>query len=308
MNETTDFSILIVDDEKSNLEILSNILQPNHTVYVAKSGEMALKRAMQDCPDLILLDIIMPDMNGFEVLARLKENDATRGIPVIFITGLDNVKDEEKGFYLGAVDYITKPFHATIVKARVETHLKIVSQMRTIERFGLTDALTGLPNRRSFDTQFGIEWGHAVREKRQISLLMMDIDNFKIYNDTYGHPQGDVLLKTIAKIFTATLKRTTDLVFRWGGEEFTVLLPDTDLNGASTVAERIRTKVEAAVIPQLYGGGTTSITISLGVASATPNAESSADDFIQESDRALYAAKESGRNAVVCSEKGEICN
>lgn len=308
MNVASDFSILIVDDEKSNLEILSKILQSNHTVYIAKSGETALMRAEKDNPDLILLDIVMPDMDGFEVLSRLKGNDATRNIPVIFITGLDSVKDEERGFFLGAVDYITKPFHASIVKARVKTHLKIVKQMRTIERFGLTDSLTELPNRRSFDNQLNIEWGRAVRENKPVSLLMMDIDNFKVYNDTYGHPQGDILLKTVADIFVSTLKRTTDLVFRWGGEEFTVLLPDTGMHGAMTVAEKIRANVEAAVVPRLDNGEPTRVTISIGVESVTQFSGISAEDFLQASDHALYTAKESGRNQVVFNTKGTVCS
>lgn len=308
MNELSDFGILIVDDEKSNLEILSKILQSNHTVYIAKSGETALMRAEKDNPDLILLDIVMPDMDGFEVLSRLKGSDTTRHIPVIFITGLDSVKDEERGFFLGAVDYITKPFHASLVKARVETHLKIVKQMRTIERFGLTDALTELPNRRSFDNQLNIEWGRAARENKPISLLMMDLDNFKIYNDTYGHPQGDVLLRTVAKIFVSTLKRTTDLVFRWGGEEFTVLLPDTDLRGAMTVAEKIRANVEAAIIMRLDNGEPTRVTISIGVESADKFSDISTEDFLLASDKALYTAKESGRNQVACNVKRTVCN
>lgn len=308
MNVASDFSILIVDDEKSNLEILSKILQSNHTVYIAKSGETALMRAEKDNPDLILLDIVMPDMDGFEVLSRLKRNDATRNIPVIFITGLDSVKDEERGFFLGAVDYITKPFHASIVKARVKTHLKIIKQMRTIERFGLTDSLTELPNRRSFDNQLNIEWGRAVRENKPVSLLMMDIDNFKVYNDTYGHPQGDILLKTVADIFVSTLKRTTDLVFRWGGEEFTVLLPDTGMHGAMTVAEKIRANVEAAVVPRLDNGEPTRVTISIGVESVTQFSGISAEDFLHASDQALYTAKESGRNQVAFNTKGAVCS
>ncbi len=297
MWEETKFSILIVDDEKTNLDVLNHILKNEYTIYVAKSGEMAIKRAVDDRPDLILLDILMPDMSGYEVLKELKENDVTRDIPVIFITGLASAADEEKGFLLGAVDYITKPFNNAIVKSRVRTHLKTVQQMRTIERMGMIDALTEIPNRRSFDEKISVEWKRAIREGETISILSVDADCFKQYNDTYGHLQGDILLQTLAKVFVSVLKRPTDFVARVGGEEFEIILPSTELKGAANIAEEIRQGVEKMEIPSM-GNDATNITVSIGVAARKPK---NGDDYIElldEADRELYRAKNQGRNCV----------
>lgn len=298
--------ILIVDDERSNLEVLSHILKPgdadpihsNYMLTVTKSGQSALTKVLNDKPDLILLDIIMPDMSGFDVLTVLQCSDITRSIPVIIITGLSSIEEEEKGFAMGAVDYITKPFHSSIVRARVRTHLRIVEQMRTIERIGLIDVLTNITNRRGFDNQITMEWSRAIREKTPVSFLMIDIDKFKELNDTYGHQQGDVILKRIAQILTSTLKRSADFAARWGGEEFAVLLPDTALDGALEVAESIRKNIEAATFPSIRGFSGLKVTVSIGVASESPVFDSVMSDFIGRADKALYASKESGRNKV----------
>jgi PleD family two-component response regulator len=216
METVPEFRILVVDDEKSNLMVLNRILSPEYTVFTAKSGKEGPERAVAEQPDLILLDIVMPDLNGFDVLTTLKKTSETMKIPVIIITGLSGEIDEEKGFLLGAVDYITKPFKNPIVLARVRTHIQIVRQIRTIEQLGLIDGLTNVSNRRCFDDRMELEWRRAKREKKPIAFLMMDVDKFKIYNDTYGHPQGGVLLKSIVKIFSAAAMRTTDLVARLG--------------------------------------------------------------------------------------------
>lgn len=297
-------SVLVVDDDRSNLDVLAHILKPLYTVQVAKSGMGALKRAHELQPDLILLDIVMPDMNGFEVLAELKAADETRHIPVIFITGLNHVEDEEKGFLLGAVDYIVKPFKTAIVKARVRTHLRIVRQMRTIEKLCLIDALTDIPNRRSLDRQLEIEWGRAMRNQTPLSLLVLDVDRFKNFNDTYGHPQGDVLLQYLAQLLSSSLKRPADFTARMGGEEFAVLLPDTHVEGAQTLAEEIRIKTEAMRIPYLDDTPELSVTVSIGVACLVPGPGDTLDRLVADADNALYAAKKAGRNRVsaACSE------
>ncbi|MDR1573516.1 MAG: diguanylate cyclase [Clostridiales Family XIII bacterium] len=295
-------SILAVDDERMNLAVLDKILSPEYRVCTASSGEEALARAADAPPDLILLDIVMPDMNGFDVLTRLKASPSTRKIPVIFITGLRDEEDEERGFALGAVDYITKPFKNTIVLARVRTHIQILSQMRTIERLGLIDPLTNIANRRSFDDRINLEWRRSIRRKVPVSFLMMDLDNFKRYNDTYGHPQGDALLKTVAGIFAAEAKRSSDMAARLGGEEFGVLLPDTDLDGALDIAERIRRNVEAARVPTADGSALTAMTVSIGAVSAVPSEDDALRDFIKRADENLYHAKNTGRNRVCCGE------
>jgi diguanylate cyclase (GGDEF)-like protein len=297
MNPNQKNRILVVDDEVSNLMALNSFLSIEYTVLIAKSGEECLNRVLGDKPDLILLDIIMPDMNGFEVLKKLKESPETRMIPVIIITGLDNENDEEKGFILGAVDYIIKPFKNTIVLARVKTHIQIVNQLRAIERMGMVDGLTDIPNRRCFDDRMGFEWRRAVREKKPLSFMMMDVDKFKLYNDTYGHPQGDTLLKSIAKVFQGAAKRPADLAARLGGEEFGVLLPDTCLDSASEMAEKIRAAVESLRVPTVDGKITT-VTVSIGLTSVIPVKDMDYHAFLSHADKLLYSAKESGRNRV----------
>jgi len=295
------FTILITDDENNNLDVLGSILSPSYNVLISRNGTRAVDLAVEHSPDLILLDVLMPEMSGFEVIAKLKENEKTSKIPVIFITGLTGTEDEEKGFFLGAVDYITKPFHKSIVKARVNTHMKIIDQMHTIENIGLIDPLTKVSNRRGFENRLNIEWGNATRMKYPISLLMMDIDKFKTYNDTYGHQQGDAALKGFAEVCSKSLKRSVDLVARWGGEEFIVLLPGTDTNGAAEIAERIRSNVENTVIPA--EDTTTSITVSIGGHTVIPTQDNSTEELIKKADQALYTAKETGRNRYVLSDE-----
>lgn len=296
MEEVRKHKILIIDDERTNLNALTYILKPKYSVFIAKYGLTALNVVRSIMPDLILLDVVMPGMSGFEVIAELKSSEATKNIPVMFITGRDSVEDEETGLSLGAVDYVGKPFHNSIVLARVKTHLQIVEYIRTIEHLSMIDPLTDLPNRRSFDLRITSEWNRAVREKTSLSLLMIDLDRFKKYNDLYGHKQGDILLKTLANTMRKTIKRASDCTSRWGGEEFAVLLPNTDLPGAVIVAEDIRLSVLSMTVPN--NQAKTSITISIGVNTTMPAIDQSIDEFFTLTDRALYHAKETGRNRV----------
>ena len=293
-----EFTILITDDEKMNVDILGGILSPIFNLLISRNGERALELAKTHKPDLILLDVLMPSMSGFEVIAALKGNKETINIPVIFITGLTSTEDEEKGFNLGAVDYITKPFNKGIVKARVNTHIKIVDQMRVIESIGLMDPLTKVSNRRGFENRIELEWNRAIREQTPLSILMMDIDKFKNYNDTYGHQQGDAALRAFADVASKSLLRNLDFIARWGGEEFVVLLPGVDSSGAIEVAERIRKSVEEVIL-RTSDNDETRITVSTGINSFIPDVNSSPEDFIKKADDALYEAKESGRNRYV---------
>ena len=290
-------SVLIVDDEKLNIMALTQILSRDYNIYAAKNGKDALEVADEYLPDVILLDIVMPGMDGYEVLSKLKSSSRTKTIPVIFITGLSAVKDEEKGLALGAADYISKPFSSAVVKLRVHNQIKMLHYIETIIHLGMTDQLTDLPNRRSFEERMQLEWGRAMREKTKISLLIIDIDKFKYYNDTFGHQQGDVVLRTVAKIFVLEVKRSVDFVARLGGEEFVILLPNTDTEAAYKVAERVRKDIEETQIP-LINGKTTNITISIGINTQIPTQNSSSELFIEGADKALYAAKNSGRNRV----------
>ena len=295
-------SVLIVDDEKSNLLYLNHILGDDYKIFTARDAGEAIKRANKYRPDLILLDVVMPDMSGYEAITTLKESDETKEIPVIFVTGLSGSEDEMKGLDLGADDYITKPFNDTIVKLRVRNQIKIVNQMRAIERLSMVDQLTDIANRRSFDIRIASEWSRAVRDQSAVSVMMIDVDRFKNYNDTYGHQQGDTALKTVAGILERNLKRPGDLAARWGGEEFSVLLPMTDAAGALAMAESIRADIENAAIP-CEDGSFTSVTASIGVNSVIPSRKDFLDAFLLKADNALYTAKETGRNRV-CQASG----
>ena len=214
---TTKKSILVVDDESSNIMALTHILGPDYTIYAAKNGQNAIATAEKHLPDLILLDILMPDMNGYAVITALKNRERTKRVPVIFITGLSNAGDEEKGLALGGADYITKPFSPAIVRLRVQNQMLMLDQLRTIERLSMTDPLTALPNRHSFEIRFAAEWGGAQREHIPISILSVDLPEFNAYKHTYGHQQGDAALQMVAKVLSSELKRPSDFVARWGG-------------------------------------------------------------------------------------------
>ena len=273
--------ILVVDDDKANLDILNHTLQNEYMVYVAKSGEMAVKRALADQPDLILLDIVMPDMSGYDVLKLLKEDDATKAIPVIFLTALNNATDEERGFLLGAVDYIVKPFNNSILKSRIKVHMKALKKARVIERMGTFDVLTELANRRSFEIRLISEWERESSSKAPLSIISVDIDEFKQYNETYGYLQGDVLLQTMASIFSDYLHTNADIVARIDGDEFAFLLPDTDKEEALEIANTIRHAVEVMEVPNM-GPMTSQVTIKIGVATKIPKVGECALSLLEE--------------------------
>ena len=299
MENTDQNSILIVDDEAVNIAVLVRLLGSDHTIYAAKDGKSALAMAKKHLPDLILLDIIMPDMDGYTVLAQLRRQSETKDIPVIFITGLGSSEDEEKGLELDAADYISKPFRNSIVKLRVRNQIKIINAMRTIEQLSQTDQLTGIANRRSFQSRLGVEWSRAIRQGTAISLIMVDVDNFKNYNDTHGHLQGDVALQTVASALASCTRRDIDMAARWGGEEFALLLPLTDAQGALAVAEKMRACVESSLIP--CPAGAHSVTVSAGVSTIVPSTGCVVDHFIGSADKALYQAKKLGKNNVCAS-------
>ena len=298
MDEEKKNSLLIVDDENTNLKVLTHILGSEYTILTATNGTSAIEKAKEYKPDLILLDILMPEMNGYEILSIIKKCEDIKRIPVIFITGLSSDEDEEKGLSLEAADYITKPFSSMIVKLRVRNQIQIINQMRTIEHLSLIDQLTNIPNRRSFDDRLRMEWKQAAREQTPISILMIDLDNFKNINDTCGHQHGDKVLKTVASVFSQSFKRPGDFAARWGGEEFVVLLPNTPLEGAMEIAEKIRTDIQNMEI-SFDNGSTIKVTVSIGVNFATPTKDCPVDPFISGADKALYAAKDAGRNKTV---------
>ncbi|TVP53366.1 MAG: diguanylate cyclase [Halomonadaceae bacterium] len=297
-------TILIVDDEPANIQVLGNLLKDEYHIKVASSGEKALtivQDQTQTPPDLVLLDIQMPGIDGYEVCRRIKEDPYTGGIVIIFVTARSALSDEEKGLKLGAVDYISKPVSPAIVRARVDTHMNLKRKTDMLERLALIDGLTGIHNRRYFDEQFEKELGRSRREGSPLAVVMMDIDHFKSFNDNYGHGAGDSCLQKVAQALTDTLSRPGDSLCRYGGEEFIALLPGNDIKGARVVAERLRETLEALSITHDYCKTAPVVTLSLGAAAVGPGQQQKMDgeSLLQRADTALYRAKKTGRNRVV---------
>ncbi|WPL18925.1 Stalked cell differentiation-controlling protein [Thiorhodovibrio winogradskyi] len=291
-------TVLIVDDQPSNIALLAALLKGDYRILTATSGHKALELAeSKHPPDLILLDVIMPGMDGHEVCRRLKNQESTRGIPVIFVTGMNDDKDEEHGLNLGAADYISKPFNPAIVRARVRNQVNLKLRTDTLEQISWEDALTGIPNRRRFDQKLTEEWARATRHGQPLSLLMIDIDQFKPFNDHYGHGAGDECLRRVAQALVRVPNRPTDLVARYGGEEFAVILPDADATGAREFALRLLDAVRALKLKHAYSEVAPHVTLSIGGATqATASRMPDADALKKTADDALYHAKTSGRN------------
>lgn len=296
--ENAKYKILVIEDSLLNQHVIQNILQDKYTLARALTAREAFEMLPIFRPHLILLDIILPDADGFKVLETLKGNEENRNIPVIIITGMDSEENEERGLMLGAVDYIKKPFKHGIVSARVNTQIRIIRQMQTIEQLGMLDGLTGISNRRAFDMHLRFEWNRAIKEDIPLSMIMLDIDHFKEYNDTYGHPQGDIILQSIASILKSETKESSGRVFRYGGEEFSVILPTDSVGGAIHVAERIRNSVETAKVRSLFSDVVTRVTVSAGVALVKPTPDDQMHYLIELADQKLYQAKHDGRNRV----------
>ena len=291
--------ILIVDDERFNLTTLHELLKDEFRIMVAKHAEQGLKAALSGRPNLILLDINMPEMNGYEVCKRLKADPLTADIPIIFITALSEAADETRGLELGAADYITKPFNLSVVKARVNTQLHLKRQSDMLASLAFKDGLTSINNRRSYDDRLQIEWTRGQRALEPLSLMMIDVDHFKLYNDTYGHALGDECLKQIAQTLQQCTSRATDFVARYGGEEFVILLPNTNLEGGLQLAERIRQAVHQRNIEHRSSPVADCVTLSIGLVTRKPGLEMEMSQFKQAADKMLYQAKHDGRDRVV---------
>lgn len=306
--------ILIVDDEKMNLKVLADLLRDDYALILARNGEQALKFAHQDPrPDLILLDVVMPGIGGYDVIKALKEHPGTKDIPVIFVTALNAQEDEEQGLKLGAVDYITKPFSPPIVKIRIHNHIRFVHHHRLLDRLAYLDALTEIANRRRLDEVLTKELARADRNGTFLSVGMVDVDFFKHYNDHYGHAMGDRALYQIARALESAVERPGDLVARYGGEEFALVLPETNGEAAAQVAEKARKAVAAERIPHLYSSASPYISVSVGMTTVhfsgrTPaqfrdnpcsnHCEYTLESLIIQADQNLYKAKQNGRNQV----------
>lgn len=315
MDRPTGGNIVIVDDTPHNLSVLRQMLtEHGHRVRPTLSGEIALKTIQADLPDLILLDIVMPGMDGYEVCRRIKAEEKTRDVPIIFISALNEIEDMMRAFSEGGVDYVSKPFHTEEVLARVNTHLTlrfqqkvlalqneelkeknalIIEQAEKLERLAAKDFLTGLSNRRDFLDKAHQEEKRFKRTKRDFAFIMLDIDHFKSVNDTFGHECGDTVLVAVAQSLEKNL-RGQDILARWGGEEFICLLPETGLGGALYLAEKMRKSIADATYT--CGTGNFALTVTLGV--SVYNGKGSLEACIGHADIALYEGKQKGRNQV----------
>ncbi|MCG8313983.1 MAG: diguanylate cyclase, partial [Pseudomonadales bacterium] len=283
----------------ANLDVLiENLQQEDMELVVALSGEEGYRLANEIKPDLILLDIMMPGIDGYETCRRLKANRETADIPVVFLSAKDSEIDIEQGLCLGAVDYINKPFSIPILKARLKNHLALKHKSNLLVQLACTDELTRIPNRRHFDYVLDREWGRALRNDSPLSVIMIDVDHFKRYNDHYGHPEGDRCLRQVSRALSSVLHRPADMLARYGGEEFIALLPETDVEGAERIAEKLRQSVFDLKLPHQNSISFDRVTISVGLASTIPNESESPDELLEKADSALYGAKTGGRNCV----------
>ena len=295
--------ILIVDDTPQNIQVLGTILrQEGYRINVAQNGKKAIETAHKVHPDLILLDVMMPEMDGFEACLKLRQSEETKDIPIIFLTAKKELDDVVKGFEVGGVDYVSKPFNSIELLARIRTHLDLWHKTRQLQGMADKDGLTMIANRRRFDAFYDLEWRRCLRNNASVSLVMIDIDFFKNYNDYYGHLQGDTCLKKIAEIVDLKCRRPGDLAARYGGEEFVAVLSETDLESARQVAEGIRQQVETLQIPHERSKALKFITVSMGLATTMPVSAENKMSLLSAADEQLYEAKKRGRNQIASIE------
>jgi diguanylate cyclase (GGDEF)-like protein len=293
--------VLVVDDQPANVQALYQVFCADHQVFMATSGEQALAVCEAQQPDLVLLDVQMPGLDGYQVCARMKADPALRDIPVIFVTAHDDEAAEAQALDAGAMDFITKPINPRIVRARVRTHLTLKHQSDLLRQWVYLDGLTGVSNRRKFDERLAMEWSRSARQRSALSLLLIDVDQFKRYNDHYGHLAGDDCLRRVALALKSCLKRATDLLARYGGEEFACLLPDTDPAGALVVAQLLVQRVRELGIPHAGSDVAAVVTISVGVCTQAAASLGTVPALLHEADARLYQAKSEGRDRLCAS-------
>jgi len=294
--KTLDQTILIVDDDKPNRKMLKELLQEQAKIIFAKNGEQAKELARKHQPDLILMDIIMPDLSGFDVIDTLKNDPETMHISVIFITGLANNDDEARGFDLGGCDYIYKPFKSNIVIARVMMHLELIRQRKMLDEIAHIDALTGVNNRRKMDIVLADEVNANRQDSASLMVAIIDIDYFKQYNDNYGHGAGDVALRQVGQALREVSQRPRDFVARYGGEEFEVILPDCDHIGAENILSNIAQAIEDKMIKHEFSGISNLLTISMGAVVVKSTMPLAVTNIMKQADSLLYQAKNEGRD------------
>ncbi|MGI1945073.1 diguanylate cyclase [Shewanella glacialipiscicola] len=295
--ETERGKILVVDDQPLNIKILHQLFHEDYEMFMATNGQQAIALCQKLQPDLVLLDIEMPIMSGYDVCQQLKADPLTANIGVIFVTAHFDEIQEVKGFQLGAVDFIHKPINPIITTARVKNQFILKRQTDLLHSIALLDSLTGVANRRQFEQRLPEIWKHSCRTQSPLSVVMLDVDFFKLFNDRYGHQEGDQCLRLVAKAISAALKRSVDFVARYGGEEFICILPETPLLGAEHIAQNIVDTVQALHLEHL-DSSFNEVTISAGVASIQPQNDVTWQTLIEAADQQLYLAKQNGRNQI----------
>jgi len=301
-NSKEQYKLLITDRDQLFLRLLRDTLVDEFDIITAGSCASLFTLASEQKPDVILLDIEMMPLEGFQLCDRLKQNPATKDIPVVFITARSTWSDEVRGLEVGGIDYIRKPVNPPVLRARLHNHAELKQIRDRLEYLAREDPLTAIPNRRQFEEVLEVEWRRCRRENQTIAIIMMDIDNFKQFNDNYGHSAGDDCLRKVAKALRAAVKRPADLMARYGGEEFVCILPNTDLSGATALARTMCKNVTDLQILHKCSSAAKYVTLSSGVAVATPKDDISPLDLIRHADEMLYAVKVTGRNRV----KGSI--
>ena len=288
--------ILVVDDEPINVDVLGGVLSSLGEIITADNGRDAIDICKSNKPDIVLLDVMMPQMDGYEVCAELKGDEDTNDIPIIFVTALADDTDEARGIEMGAIDYLTKPVNATVAIARIRNHLELKKYRDYLAEMGFIDGLTGIPNRRRFEDHFASEWQRGRRSETEMSLILMDIDQFKLYNDTYGHQSGDSCLTLVGQALAKSAHRPGDMIARYGGEEFIAVLPDTGGDGAIRMAETIRDNMSALKIAHEPSDVSDYVTLSMGLVTWKISGDKDPKAMIEAADKALYDAKKNGRN------------
>lgn len=291
--------ILIIDDNPQSIRNLSSLIRDQGDIVFATTGEKGMELARKVIPDLILLDVEMPDISGYEVCRRLKNDILTEHATIVIVTSHKTVECEVTALEAGAADFITKPLNAPVVRARVKTQLMLKQQANELVRQAEHDGLTGAFNRRYFDKMFDQEWRRHQRQRMPLSVALIDIDYFKAFNDCYGHLKGDECLKRVAAGLERSLRRPGEFVARYGGEEFAIVLPYTDLFESQKfgmwVCDQIRSLAVEHSDSDVYGV----VTVSVGVACICPDDQYDKEQLLNEADKALYQAKSNGRNGVV---------
>jgi diguanylate cyclase (GGDEF)-like protein len=300
---TAKAKLLIVDDQPANIRVMAEALRDDYELFFATSGERALEIVATGSVELVLLDVVMPGVDGFEICRRIKADEATSRIPVIFVTAREEVGDEARGFDVGAVDYITKPIQPPIVRARVKTHIELKRTRDLLESLASIDAVTTIANRRRFDVSLETEWKRCARSHSPLTVAIADVDHFKSFNDTYGHTRGDECLREIALAIRSVARRPADLAARYGGEEFGLVLPETDGEAAHSIMQTMLDSVRALQIAHAGSSCADHVTISAGAATLVPTIDGLPSAIVEAADAALYEAKQSGRNRVSFAER-----